>query len=51
MLPFVQLRPVQPRRCLTHRTTLYEQMASNLAFTKRNIQNANAYLLTILVRS
>ena len=26
-------------------------MASNPAFTKRNIQNANAYLLTILVRS
>ena len=51
MLPFVQLRPVQPRRCLTHRTTLYEKMASNPAFTKRNIQNANAYLLTILVRS
>ena len=30
---------------------LYEQMTSNPALTKRNIQNANAYLLNILVRS
>ena len=30
---------------------LYEQMKSNPAFTKRNIQNFNAYLLNILVRS
>ena len=30
---------------------LYEQMKSNPAFTKRNIQNFNAYLLNTLVRS
>ena len=30
---------------------LYEQMTSNPAFTKRNIQNANSYLLNILVLS
>ena len=30
---------------------LYEQMTSNPAFAKRNIQNSNAYLLNILVRS
>ena len=30
---------------------LYEQMTSNPSFKKRNIQNANAYLLNILVRS
>ena len=30
---------------------LYEQMTSNPALTKRNIQNSKAYLLNILVRS
>ena len=30
---------------------LYEKMTSNPSFTKRNIQNTNAYLLNILVRS
>ena len=29
---------------------LYEQMTSNQASTKRNVQNANAYLLNILVQ-
>ena len=45
---------VQPRRCITQRTDNFEyaQMTSNPAFTERNIQKANAYLLHhILVQS
>ena len=30
---------------------IYEQMTSNPAFRKRNIQNVNSYLISILVRS
>ena len=38
---------VQRRRCITQRTDNFEysQMTSNPAFTERNIQKANAYLL------
>ena len=42
ILPFDQLQlPLLPHP----HNNLYEQMTSNPAFTKRNIQNANAYLL------
>ena len=42
ILPFDQLQlPLLPHP----QNNLYEQMKSNPAFTKRNIQNANAYLL------
>ena len=43
LLPFVQLQGNAAVASL--REQLYEQMTSNAAFTERNIQKANAYLL------
>ena len=46
LLPFVQLQGNAAFASL--REQLYEQMTSNAAFTERNIQKANAYLLLFL---
>ena len=44
MLPFAQLQRTIPP--LSHLKNIYEKMASNPAFTERNLQNAIPYLLS-----
>ena len=44
ILHFIQSYKVTPA-VASHKEQLYEQTASNPAFTKRNMQKANAYLL------